>query len=69
MTKDEWLTEKQIAERWPVSTSWLQKLRRPGEDGPPFYKKNPNNPKSPVVYKVAEFEKWFNRGRVDPSAA
>ena len=68
-SKEVWLTEKEIAELYPVSASWLQKLRRPGWDGPIFYKKNPNSLKSPVVYKLSDFEKWWNKGRVDPSAA
>lgn len=67
--KDEWLTEKQVTERFPISASWLRKLRRPGEEGPVFYKKNPNNSKSPVVYKLSDVEKWWGRSRVDPSAA
>jgi hypothetical protein len=66
---NDWKTEKEISELYPVSVSWLQKLRRPGADGPPFWKKNPNNPKSAVVYKLSEFEKWWAKGRVDPSAA
>ncbi len=67
--RNEWLTEKEIAERYPISESHLQKLRRPGADGPIFYKKNPNNAKSPVVYKLADFESWWDKRRIDPSAA
>lgn len=69
MSRDKWLTEKEICEKYPVSQSWLQKLRRPGADGPVYHKKNPNNPKSPVVYLESDFEKWWSRGRIDPSAA
>ena len=69
MTREEWKTEKEICAMYPVSASWLRHLRRPGSDGPVYYKKNPNNPKSPVVYKLSDFEKWWHKSRIDPSAA
>lgn len=69
MTRASWKTEKEIAEIYPVSIAWLRKLRRPGEKGPPFYKKNPDNLKSPVVYRLDEFDTWWNERRIDPSAA
>lgn len=64
-----WLTSEEVAAILPISKSWLEKLRRDGSGGPPYYKKNPVNGKSAVRYKKHEVEQWFERGRIDPKVA
>lgn len=66
---EERLTEQQVAELYCISLSWLQKHRRPGMNGPIFYKVDPDNPRSSVRYKRGDCEKFFNRGKIDPRAA
>lgn len=66
---EERLTEQQVAELYNVSLSFLQKHRRPGKNGPIFYKTDPDNPRSSVRYKRGDVEKFFNKGKINPRAA
>lgn len=66
---DVWLKEKEVAEEFGCSMSWLQKKRRPGMKGIPYRKLDHDNPKSQVRYRRRDCLIYFEGQMIDPRAA
>lgn len=54
-TKKEWLTEKEVEQRYSIGVHWLRRKRYEG-GGPPFVKVG-----ALVRYPVESFEEWKNK--------
>lgn len=64
MTKDEYLTEDQVADILLIKKSTLQKNRSLGRNHPPYKKIGAR-----VFYPRKEFDRWFNDQRLHKEIA